>query len=775
MRDRRKPPQPPEETQLVPRRPAALQAEDYGYGYGGYDYYDEPGGEGLMEYWRILMRRKGLIILSSFLGGLAFFLYTMPQTPVYKAMASIEILQYNPQFMGMSQVNPIQEGGSNWNNQDIETKIAVMQAPELRDRVTERLRQTRPLDYSARKSRAAAWREALNLPTAEEVDEWEATLDETYATIRPRQSTRIVEISVDSTDPRMAADFANAFAAEYIDYNRESRWTMAQQTGDWLTQQLDEMRIKLERSEEQLHAYARKAGLTITETQGSVADDKLRQLQQSLTEAEADRIAKLSRFELISKSPADALPDVLNDASLRAYDSTLTNLRSEDAQLSTTFTDEHSSRQRIRAQIEIVEAALARERAAIIQRIRNEYEEANRRVALLRDDYDRQAAVVSDQAGRSVQYNILRRDVDTYRELYEMMLEQVKSSSVASALDASNVRMVERAQPPEIPYKPNLARQALLGLFLGGFLGVAFVIARERMDTAIKDPGDSNFYLRLPELGVIPAGGDKRSLKVIYRSKNKLPGLGPLDNGEKEEANGERTPVELTVWKRQPSVMAESFRAALTSILFSGQNGDRPHILTLTSASPSEGKTTVASNLAIALAEINRQVLLIDADMRKPRQHEVFGVSRERGLSDLLLDRTPLGAEILQGAIRETKVENLFLLPAGTITSGSTNLLYSERMEDLLRRLDDAFDTILIDTPPMMQIPDARILGRMSDAVILVLRAGKTMRDTALAARQRFAEDGTQVMGTILNYYDPKKSGGGRHYGYGYRYYGGEY
>ncbi|HHN73507.1 MAG TPA: polysaccharide biosynthesis tyrosine autokinase, partial [Thermopetrobacter sp.] len=268
----------------------------------------------------------------------------------------------------------------------------------------------------------------------------------------------------------------------------------------------------------------------------------------------------------------------------------------------------------------------------------------------------------------------------------------------------------------------------------------------------------------------IPAADARRGLRLIYRSKRAPKGLLP-EVGESGNGEAEAVPVELTVWKRKPTLMAESFRAALTSILFSGQNGDQPRVVTLTSPGPQEGKTTVASNLAVALAEINRKVLLIDADLRKPRQHQIFNVSKDHGLAEILLERGPLSEESLNGSIRATEVENLYLLPAGEQTLGSTNLLYSSRMAELLERLDEAFDMILIDTPPMMQIPDARILGRLSDAVILVLRAGQTTRDTALAARERLAADGTRVLGTILNYWDPKKSSGGYYHYYYDRYY----
>jgi capsular exopolysaccharide synthesis family protein len=591
----------------------------------------------------------------------------------------------------------------------------------------------------------------LKLPEADRRDPRQVLLEQAKESLKVKAQgqTRIIEILVDSPDPKLAADFANTLASEFIDMNLEARWQMTQRTGEWLSRQLEEMRIKLERSEDRLQAYARQAGLMFTEKQGSVEEDRLRQLQEELSKARAERIARQSRFELAKASPPETLADVLNDASLREYQTKLTDLRREESELSTTYTPEHAKVKRVRAQLETIAAALKSERDAILQRIRNDYEEAVRREKLLELDYERQSRLVSEQSEKAIQYNILKREVDSNRQLYDAMLERVRAASVASALRASNVRVVDAARPPEFPYKPRVALNTALGLLLGGFLGVALILMRERMDRTLQEPGDAQFYLNVAELGVIPSA--ERPRKLLK---------GP-------DADGEPA-VETAVAVQKHSVLAESFRAALTSILFSGQNGNRPRVIVLTSPSPGEGKTTVVANLGEALAEVNKRVLLIDGDLRKPRLHEIFETERERGLSDLLRDPAPL-AEAVNGSVRETRVANLFLLPSGAESAASTNLLYSERMAALLELMEKEFDTVLIDTPPVMQIPDARILGRLADAVILVLRAGKTSRDAALAVRERLAEDGTRVLGAILNDWDPKRAGGGR-YGYGYGY-----
>jgi receptor protein-tyrosine kinase len=226
--------------------------------------------------------------------------------------------------------------------------------------------------------------------------------------------------------------------------------------------------------------------------------------------------------------------------------------------------------------------------------------------------------------------------------------------------------------------------------------------------------------------------------------------------------------LELVTWQHKHTLIAESFRSLLTSILFSGKNGDRPRVLVLTSASPMEGKTTVASNLGIALAEIKRKVLIIDGDLRKPRMHEIFDLPNERGLKSLLYEH-PLTADGLYQVVQETSIPGLFVLPSGTATENAANLLYSENLPLLLAKFKRDFDMVIIDTPPMLQMPDARIVGRRADAVILVTRAGHTTRDLALAANQRFAEDKTRVLGTILNDWDPNKTSHAE-YGYGRRY-----
>jgi receptor protein-tyrosine kinase len=296
--------------------------------------------------------------------------------------------------------------------------------------------------------------------------------------------------------------------------------------------------------------------------------------------------------------------------------------------------------------------------------------------------------------------------------------------------------VIEKAIPPRLPYKPNFLVNMAFGILTGLFLAIALIVQRAKSDRGIKEPGDTAF-LNVPELGVIPSSDSRSGMRLLRRQSLGLDvrGTGP-----------ER--LELTTHQNQLSLIAESFRLTLTSILFSGRNGSRPRVVVVSSANPREGKTTVLSNLGIALAQADQRVLLVDGDMRLPRLHEIFSLENQVGLGEVLTGQAPL-------SVLETKIPNLFVLPSGH--RQDSGLLFKPELRSLLRRLKADFDMILIDSPPMLHMPDARLFARHADAVILVV-AQNTARDAVQTACQRLAEDGSPLLGTILNNWNPKHS-----------------
>jgi len=717
---------------------------------------------------QILRRRKGTLILCAFAGLLGGILLTLPQTPVYRARAVIEIQNVNEDFLNMRAVSPTaQDGGSAPPQTDIQTQIAILQSESILTQVIDDLHLDKRLPAQQQESRLAAWRKALRLPEAKP-DATEDTLLRQVAKnldVNLQAKTRLVEVLYQSPDPALAAAVANDVTTAFIHQNFESHWKTTQQTGEWLTRQMEDVRIKLEQSEGQLQAYASAAGLLFTAEKDNVAEEKLRQLQQELSKAQADRMTKQSQYERVAAASPDSLPEVLDDATLQDDQVKLTDLRRQLADLSASLTPLHPSVKKIQAQVATLEAARDTERANVTRRIQNEFESAQRRERLLAASYDDQAHLVTTQAGKAAHYDILKREVDNNRQLYDSMLQHVKEAGIAAALHSSNVRVVDPARPPDRPYKPNLPLNAALGLFTGGFLGIVLVVLRASVDRTIYAPGESGSYLDVPELGVIPSASAERSRSFAYYRQTMSA------EQKKTQKQNRKSPVELTTWQPRPSVVAESFRSPMASILYLGENGDRPRVIAVTSASQGDGKTTIASNLALALAEIGRRTLLIDADLRRPRLHKIFQVSNDWGLSDLLSGTEPPEGSM---AALTTPYSGLHVLPAGSAPSSISNLLHSPRALELLQRVRKEFDMVLIDTPPMLMMPDARILGRLVDGVILVVRSARTTKGTAATATQRLADDGTRVLGTVLNEWDPRKtsaSGYGNEYG-GYSYTG---
>jgi capsular exopolysaccharide synthesis family protein len=738
----------------------------------------------LVEYWRILRRRKGTVIAIAVAGLLAGFLVTLPQTPVYQARTSLEIQDLNQDFMNMKQVSPVTESPTYTALSDIQTQIKILQSDTLADRTIAKLRPTLASARVDLPARADVFRSMFNLTSPSPAERQDAELKRMAKSMKVRAAgqTRIVEILVDSTDPKLAAEFANTMDNEFIQQNMEARWEMSQRTGDWLSRQLDDMRIKLERSDDALQSYARQTGLMFTSGNdnsggnnngGSVSEQKLRQLQEELSKAQADRMVQESRFELTRNAAPETLPDVLNDSNLREFQSKLTDLERQKAELSSLFKPEYSKVKSIQAQITTLEAALDHSRNDVLGRIKNDFDAASRRERMLAAAYNTQAQLVMQESQKAIQYNILKREVESNRQLYEAMLQRVKESSIASAMKASNVRVVDQAKAPKKPYSPSLPLNAGLGLLAGGFLGMAFVVMRERADRTLQQPGEVALWLEAPELGVIPSANAAGHRGYYYspRKDGEERKRKALPAGKDDKTGG--TSVELVTMSQRPSMTAEAFRVVLTSILFSGENGSRPRVVVVTSPGPGEGKTTVATNLAISMAEIGRKVLLVDADLRRPRIHSLFGLANEAGLTTLLQSTSPEQADV-DGLIHKTPVASLFAIPSGPSTSAAANLLFSPVLRLLLQRFRNEYDMVIVDTPPSLQMPDARVVAREADAVVLVFRSGRTTRDAALATAQRFAEDKTRILGTILNDWNPSTAPNG-YYGYYKGYYAGSY
>ncbi len=547
--------------------------------------------------------------------------------------------------------------------------------------------------------------------------------------------TQLVAVRFESEDPELAAAVPNALSEAFIRKNLELRREAGRSTSEWLERELRAQKELLEQAENRLQTYARRHGLFFTgQAQESIAEDRMRQVQSDLLRAEAACAAAQARFEAAVSNPPETLGEVLSDDALRDKGASLTSLRQELAQTELWFKPGYAKVRELRARIGEIEADLGREYSNIVQRIENDYRAARRQADLLSLALERQSKKVSGESAAAVRYNILKREVETNRQVYDSLLQRMKDAGVAAAIQNSNITIVDPARVPVDPYEPNVPRNLALGWLFGLGAAAGLVFVREGFNSTLRRPGDAERQLDVRELGVIPAF-------VLKRRPARL-----IDDGWKD-ADGA---PELVCAHGEGSALAEAFQTTLTSLESLELHGAAPRRIVVSSARSGEGKTTILANLGVAAAQRGQRVLLIDGDLRGARLHELFELDNRFGLSNLLRSSRRQG-EMLDTLVRSTKQPNLFVLPAGSITTTIPKLLSSKRWAELLEALERQFDLILIDSPPGLAVADARQLARAASGVLFVVRAGSTDTDSADALNRRFAVDGATVLGAVLN------------------------
>lgn len=706
-----------------------------------------PQSGSLLDYFLMIWRRKTLLAGCMLAGLLVALGVLLPQTPVYRARTTLEVQELNHNFTDMRLASPIEDSSTADAVTDIQTQIKFLQSDTLINRALNNAHIFTAAELEPQRGEGPRWAGFLQLPT-------KAVTEETLAQIAGKNlkasvegQTRIVEITFDAANPDLAARFANSVADELIDENTETRWQMNRQTSVWLGGQLADLRNQLETSEKALQNYAREQNLIYTGDRQNISEEKLRQLQADLSKAQADRMEKQSRFEIAQSTPPNAIPEVLNDASLRALETNLTDLQQKKAELEVTFTGDYGKTKKLQAEIDTLRDAVRQKRGEIVSRIASELAESERHEQLLAGAYANQTMRVTDDSQKSIQYDVLKRQVDTNQQIYDGMLQRVKEATIASAIKTPNVRVIDPAVAPLHPFKPDVPVGSAVGLLSGAMFGILAIVLRSRTDVSVQEPGEASVLLGIPELGVIPrarTGRGDAAMALVPRE----PRL--------EDPKGRLSLPASSL------VVADSFRAVLTSIILGGMT-QQQRVLVVTSACSGEGKTTTAANLAITLANMNRKVLLIDGDIRNPRLHRIFGLKNSIGVTNLV--KPPNGPDgLLSPAIQTAAFPGLCVLTSGPAGLAGADVLYSAELAAMIEIYRERFDMVLIDTPPVLSIPDARVLGRIADGVVLVARAGKTSRTAIQSAFQRLVDDRSKVLGIILNDWNSKRSP--------YRYYG---
>jgi exopolysaccharide transport family protein len=692
---------------------------------------------------------------------------TLKQKPVYRAQAIVEIQKENPDIPTIKELYELETVSDAY----LRTQYSILASESLARRVIDQLRLdtlpefSKPQWWSWSRKKKTPLKQPFAIgpvPAEPDRDSYQRVLErfQEHLTIDPVNHSRLVAVGFDSCDPDLAARVVNTLAADYVDQTLEARWSATEKAADWLSHQLLGVKVKLEKSEDELQAYARRNGLIFVESDKgasqSVANERLQQLQEELTRAQADRYSKEALYRLVQAGDYGSLPGVFGNKLLQDLTVRLTELKRENAQLSTTFNPDYPRVKEIQNQINEIEGSLQEERKRAADQIANEYSAAASRESLVQQALGEQQKQINIIAEKSIQYNILKREVETNKQLYEGLLQNLKAAGLSASLKASNIRIVDSAEAPTKPVKPKVPLNLALGALMGLGLGICVAFLQERLDDTLKGADDVERF-GLSALALIPAA---RELNGHNRLSHKLLGpmkalsLGENGSGRKPGAQWHRIDVEGS----QCAALAEAFRSLRTSILLSA--ADRPpSSLLVTSTQPGEGKTTIASNLAIALAQLGRRVLLVDADLRFPSLHRLFRVRENMGLVSYLA-----GHRDWHDVVRPSGSVGLDVLFCGPVPPNPSELLSSQSMEALIRSAKAEYEFVILDSAPLLAVADSRVLAPLVSGVVLVAKSGITPREQILHAQSSIRNAGANLTGVVLNCVDLRTNG---YYNYG--------
>jgi capsular exopolysaccharide synthesis family protein len=700
-------------------------------GYSGYAVLDAetsgPEAYSFYTYWAVLKKRRGTVFTVAFIITVLVTLVVFRTKPVYRATARMEVQAETPQLQTLNDLNP----SASTDDAFLQTQVDLLQNNNL---AWETIQQLGPAAVYPELSAAGKGEPAS---TDRSRAATQASLIRAFRgglRVSLLNESRLVEVSYESVDPSLAARVANALVKNYVESNYRSKYETTRQASAWMEQQLDELKAKVEKSQQALVDYERENSIADVGNKENVVGQKLADLSKDLTAAQTDRASKQSVYDSVKDNQAEAAI-IANDALLQQLDSKYADLTTQYAATTSQYGPNFYKVKELRNQINEVESLVERERKRIIERIGGDYRTAVRREQILSREVAEQRAEVEKLDELLIQYNLLKNEYETNQQLYNDLLKRLKDATVSASLRAANVRLADEALVPSSPIRPDRPVDIAAGLLVGLILGVTLAFIRESLDRTLMTAEDIEREIAVPTLAVIPLGTGSRGRYGHYFSHN----------AQKAGKNGNQA---LTILNAPGSQMAESFRVLRTSILLSSAP-QPPQVLLVTSAHPSEGKTFASVNLALALAQRGSRVLLVDSDLRKPNVLKLLGLSDGDvpGLSSYLTG----GHDIDQALQAYTAVPNLWLLPPGPIPPNPAELLSSPAMENLVGDLRQRFEHIVFDSPPLLLVTDGILLSTLTDGVVLVVESGSTSRGALNRVRRILDRAGANTLGAVLN------------------------
>lgn len=710
----------------------------------------------LRRYWQVILNRRWVIVsvLVIVMGIVGLQVYRTK--PIYEATGTIAIEPAQQQVVvGVQGFTPAEQ--TMYEGQVIRMQLEILQSRQLAERVIDRLNLGQYEEFAQAVATSAEGKEAHK---ARLVDAFQQRLEVDYKPASEAFGQRVVRVNFRSTDPQLAAQALNTLFESFIEYNREANVKLVEFASDWLAKKLSELEGKVKKEKEELLRYQQSTELLqLGEGEEDPTLKRFSTLNEQLVEAEAARLDAEILLRIARERGVSALSGKVSDPALDALKGERSRLEAQLAQLRAVYQDQAPPLKQLQVQMADLDDRIKAVEQTLLEKLQRDYSVANKRVQTLTRAVDQARAEVLKQNRDALQFSVIKGAAEADEKIFHMLSERLREAELMRSLSPhSNIRIIDRAEVPSAPQSSpstTLLLSALVGLVLG--VGLAFIL--EFLDDSVKSVDDVETLLRLPSLSIIPLAdgqADRSSLSRRWSRPERKPGR----------------PVILATGDQGSPVFAEAYRTLRTSVLLSS-SARPPRTIVITGHEAGSGKTTTAVNMAIALAQAGKRVLLVDADMRHPACATVFGLDNTTGLS------TYLSSEDDPAAIYPDRgVVGLDLLTSGPVPPNPSELLHSHKFQDLIESMATRYDHIVVDTPPLGLVSDALIVAALADGVILVVRAEYTSRRGTLRSKEALHAVNARILGVVLNAVDRRRHQAGyygRGYGYGYGYGNGYY
>jgi len=722
----------------------------------------------LMDYWQIVLKRKWILI--AFAGSLVVFtgIFSFTAKPQFKSTATLMIEDASARMLSMEESfayrTPVFRDLTFFN-----TQIRLIKSKSLADRVVKKMDLLSRPEFNPENKKNSLGRKLIGFVTLRWLfpgkKENNGNLASDYLlnpysdiarTIRENikvatiSDTKLVEVSYTSSDSRLSAELVNTLAEEFISFSIEKRYENTQQASDFLKEQITTLREDLTSKERELQKYGEEKELVFMNDQESTVINTFADLNQAYTQARIERIRAEGNYRELRNLDVDTLPEFVNIASLQELNTEYTRLKSDYKEKIKIYKPDYPVMVQLKARIDSMKDEIKN----AFDALEADYSAASRRERNLLNTLNKQKAEVAQMKSDAIVYNSLKIEVDNIQNILSSLIEKQSETLISSRLGgvkASNISIIDRAEVSDYPVSPKKKLNLILALLFGlsGGIGLCFLL--EYLDNTIKGPEDIERISELSSLGIIsylPPNGLKKQNADIYAH------ISEDVNGE--EGLSEIKEVELINHKFPKIFISEDYRTLRTSLLLSRADNP-PKTILFTSAMPKAGKTSTAANMAVAFAQLEKKVLLVDSDLRKPRLHRIFKTENQKGLSGYLTGKIKLG-----DSIKTTSVENIWLLSSGHIPPNPAELLNSQKMNMLIENVPKDFDIVLIDSPPVLAVVDAVIVASLVDTTVFVIKAGETTYRSFAGAVEQLKKGNADIAGVVFN--EVKVGKGGYNY-----------